>query len=206
MDKKEIKATIKKIRKYIKENDYPTVSPCIKKNDPMLRCNYNCYGYVFGFTGEQYKDINEYGVWNLGFTDQTFGLIERFGNPIVVNRLLKQDFKKFKLKLFDSYEKEKIEDGEIKFAVYGCEQDFHFVRQDADGTWSHKMGWNCVEEEFKTEPDGRLRRVFERGYKEYDLMGIYKSRLKPKAKVKEPKKEMKKINFKPKRVALEFGK
>ncbi|MBQ8844806.1 MAG: hypothetical protein IJ008_02190 [Clostridia bacterium] len=205
MNNKEIKTAIKKIRKHIKENDYPTISPCIKRNDPMLRCNYNCYGYVFGLTGEQYQDINQQGVWNLGFTDQTFGFVERFGNPNVVRYLLKNDFKKLKLKLYESNENEKLNQGEIKFALYSCEQDFHFVRQDADGTWSHKMGWNCVEEKFETE-NGKLKKYFPRGDKNYELMGIYKSRLKPKTKVKEPKKSEQKFDIRVKRPALEIGK
>lgn len=205
MDKKEIKVAIRKIRDYIKKNDYPSLSPCIKKNDPMLRCNYNCYGYIFGFTGEQYEDINNnIGIWNLGFTDQTFGLAYRFGNPYVVKILLKNDFKKLKLKLHNSNENEKIKNGEIKFAIYGCEQDFHFVRQNADGTWSHKMGWNCVEEEFKTK-NGKLEKSFERGDHDYELMGIFKSRLKPKEKLKLHEKENV-IKRNSKQIAFEMSK
>ena len=40
-----------------------------------------------------------------------------------------------------SYFEEEVPDGYYKVIFFITTKDFHWVRQDEDGTWSHKLGW-----------------------------------------------------------------
>lgn len=170
MELEERKKLLKSIRKCIKDTEYPAKSLAVADN--LLGSNdcFNCYGYLFGFTGTEYIRIYKRGLWNLGYLcDTSF----RFESKREAEEILKSDFEILKLKLVNSSEAEKLKFGELKFAMYYSDYDFHFVRQNADGTWSHKVGWERYPESLRVGENGKLEDVL-RNKPDYELVGIYK--------------------------------
>lgn len=80
----------------------------------------------------------------------------------------KEDCKVLGLQVLPTTVKEKIGANEYKIAVYVKEgDDFHFARQDSNGKWSEKDGWN-----------GNIRNIDEEDVDEYDegyeFIGVFK--------------------------------
>ena len=175
---KEKKDVYRLVHNFIRVNNYPTQSTAVLKcRDKVYNYKFNCYGYIFGFTGEQYDRFDDKYNWILGFSDEKYENITSYEDRNIVEKMLKSDFKFLKLRLNLSDEQEKIEDGEIKFALYACDKDFHFVRQNADGTWSHKRGWIQEPETLDLDRRQGLPRVLKL-HRNYELIGIYKAKMK----------------------------
>lgn len=180
---KEKKEVYSLVHNFIKINKYPTPTAAVLKcRDKVYTYKYNCYGYIFGFTGEQYDRFSDNYSWTLGFSDDKFKNAS-FEDKNLVEKMLKSDFKFLRLGLMQSYEQEKIEDGEIKFALYACDKDFHFVRQNADGTWSHKRGWKNEPEVLEIDRKKGLQKTLNL-HRKYELVGIYKARMEYEGKIK----------------------
>ena len=66
-------------------------------------------------------------------------------SPETMLKLFKQDCETLNLKVSETSLNEPLNENEYKVAVYACAcgnyKDFHFIRQDSNGNWSHKRGW-----------------------------------------------------------------
>jgi len=136
---KEQQVAIKKIQKLIKQNIYPTeFDPKIWNGDIAHRTN--CYAYA----------INAY-IPNpsCGFSFYYPGMFSKEENPYPnytrkgLIASFKKDMKNLGLILVESSLEEPLKEGEHKvlLTISSDNGDFHFLRQDRDGFWSHKMSW-----------------------------------------------------------------
>ena len=107
----------------------------------------NCYMYALGLiTPEIFASVYEYKeidnlTHNLGFmTDDLYS-----SNDLNTNLYDLQ--KDLELLGIDSYECTMLGDthhGGYKIAFFKAPFDFHFIRQNMDGTWSHKLGYSPI--------------------------------------------------------------
>ena len=106
----------------------------------------NCYAYALGL------DIPEYSIIKDAFS--TIGMMaisndhemtpeEKHYIPDVERLKMDLDFLKIKYEEADPFEL--VKDNEWLIAYYNCPftpgYDFHFVRRNKDGIWTHKCGW-----------------------------------------------------------------
>ncbi len=104
----------------------------------------NCYCYALGITAPyefvkryEYKEIDDLSH-NLGFMDDRF----RYSLDLDMNLSgLQSDLE---LLGIDSYETTMLHEPShngYKIAFFKAYDDFHFIRQNSDGSWSHKLGY-----------------------------------------------------------------
>lgn len=123
---------------------------------------FNCYIYAMRICKSFIKK-RPYGV--PGFIA---GINELKDEKDDVLRNFKADCEELGLKVVESSIDEKICSCEYKIAIYVAPgTDFHFARQDKDGTWSEKKGWNGPIKIIKTED-------VTKNYRDYEFVGIFK--------------------------------
>lgn len=120
--------------------------------DLFMRLYNNCYTYAINqpknpYTGEPYKNYSECQPFRLGGkTKEGEHDIEKFEDYI---RYAKQDLNDIGLDIVPSSYEEYVED-ERCWKVAFCwgegffDTDYHWYRQNDDGTWSHKRGINGI--------------------------------------------------------------
>lgn len=130
MDRKEKRA---RIRESIVRNKYPL------KYDPFFDSG-NCYAYAIG---SKFKDPDGYDyIYNLGNISH---IIYPPTTMLEAERAFKYDMAFLKISCRDSSFQEALSPDEWKVILFYDDYfkdsyDFHFIRQDKDGTWSYKDG------------------------------------------------------------------
>lgn len=147
---------IKLIKKSIRRNRYPIED---------WRCSYytnnNCYGYGLGaeYNENNYKifpeNEDEEYIYNLGCISGS----KPARNIKEAERNFMADMKVLDILVRKSYLEERIQNGEWKVVLFYDQEDpdsynFHFARQDVDGTWSHKEYCNGPVKRFDGNPEG----------------------------------------------------
>ena len=130
---------IKRLRKQIERNRYPQEFQVIDN------INLNCYGYALGI--DLWLELGHIYGYSLDFNNI---------NPIMAECAIQKDAKKLKLRIQKVSRKSLPipKEGQWLIALYIREDDFHCVRQDSDGEWSHKPGEEPSEKlHFKIPPD-----------------------------------------------------
>ncbi len=112
----------------------------------------NCYTYALGLPSLDYLikkycalEITDVFPFNVGFINSiSYYTIVKDKNAFL-NCFLK-DIQALNIQTYETDEQSANTHGGYKIAVYlsltnGVIQDFHFIRQNSDGTWSHKNGY-----------------------------------------------------------------
>ena len=151
---------INQVKKTIQEQPIPPMY----NPDEWKDKNFNCYLYAlracmnFDYFG--YKIAP-------GFIFKEIESKPKFDKEYVL-RYLKKDCEILGLNILPSKIDEPIGENEYKIAVYVFERrDYHFARQDSNGNWSEKDGWNkeieiLKQEEVAKNQDG------------YEFIGIFR--------------------------------
>lgn len=103
---------------------------------------FNCYAYALRICVDFKSYYNREIV--PGFL--SIGKNESYRDgPEAIVKLFKQDCQVLNLQVTETNLNEPTNENEYKVAVYACicrnYRDFHFIRQDSNGNWSHKRGW-----------------------------------------------------------------
>lgn len=161
MDYKKLK---EKIERCIEETVFPP------KYDPKKweKKMFNCYLYALDactdFREEYYECLFVPGFLSRGEKNDYRHTKEK------VLKYFIEDCKILKLNVSKTSLKEKTAEDEYKIAVYVWkDEDYHFVRQDSNGNWSEKQGWNG---EIETVKESDIRRKGRLG--EYRYIGMFK--------------------------------
>lgn len=123
--------------------------------------NCNCYCYALGITAPdifaktfEYKEIDNF-CHNIGFmTDEMHASTDLNDNLFWLQKDLE-------LLGIDYYECTMLGDthhGGYKIAFFKAPFDFHFIRQNMDGSWSHKLGYNPIIEKVEMPQERVLRK------------------------------------------------
>lgn len=95
--------------------------------------DYNCMGYALG-TFEWDEPVNFVSIYEEGYDD-----VEDVAYRCV------EEIKCYEnVRIISSIDELEIDEYMIAFRT-GCD-DFHFVRQNSDGSWTHKKGSGIIEE------------------------------------------------------------
>lgn len=142
--------TISSAEVYELYREYLKLSVKLSTNSPLFDekegkyNNCNCYCYALGITAPdifaktfEYKEIDDF-CHNIGFMTN-----EMHSSSDLDDNLywLQKDLEKLEI---DSYECTMLGDakhGGYKIAFFKSPYDFHFIRQNIDGIWSHKLGY-----------------------------------------------------------------
>ena len=161
---------IKMIKSFIKRNAYPPVAPHYQSNLVFVGGKYNSYTHIWGFDYDQISllpfdppisDVPGFSILNFENIKDKDELLER----------VRSDMDFLGVDIQDDVRDEKVENGEWRIAIYlGDKNDFHFMRENADGTWSHKIGYHHIIET-KEYPPQKLDTGVEQIY---DLIGVYR--------------------------------
>lgn len=143
--------TVEEIRKlYIR---YLYLSTKISTNNPKFKdfdmdyAGGNCYCYALGFlTPEEFnvpyhKITSKHMSHNIGFISGNITDIDS-KEEIVEIFLLDLDY--LGIKHFETDVNGKNRHGGYKVSLYNCYDDFHFSRQNKDGSWSQKIGYTST--------------------------------------------------------------
>ena len=134
----------------------------------------NCYTYALGLPSLTYLikkycelEISDVFPFNLGFMNQKSYYLNGNGINTVLNAF-KSDCDSLNIKVYETNVKADDIHGGYKIALfYYCNknnQDFHFIRQNQNGTWSDKQGYFLPP---------RLLPSFNEYYKGYDFLGTF---------------------------------
>lgn len=120
-----------------------TNNPTFHENSNKYRYT-NCYCYALGLTypklfHDMYYDIEiEDFIHNLGFISQKpfpwWDIDKELDN-------LYSDLEVLNIKFYETNIYSENKHGGYKIALYKAPSDIHFLRQNADGTWSEKQGY-----------------------------------------------------------------
>ncbi len=143
--------TVEEIRKlYIR---YLYLSTKISTNNPKFKdfdmdyAGGNCYCYALGFlTPEEFnvpyhKITSKHMSHNIGFISGNITDIDS-KEEIVEIFLLDLDY--LGIKHFETDVNGKNRHDGYKVSLYNCYDDFHFSRQNKDGSWSQKIGYTST--------------------------------------------------------------
>jgi len=126
--------SIEKLREIIYSNGFhPVYNP--EKWNGVLRKTTNCYAYaldaLYPETDEVSYLIGEFSghKYSSFFTDQK--LIDHITSDLLA----------LGLEMIPTTLKEDVPEKSYKIAICNSCSDFHFLRRDSSGKWSHKMGW-----------------------------------------------------------------
>ena len=110
-----------------------------------LNCNYEDREYLIYSPGAIYADFNGSDLFD---EDGKY-----FFDYDLFIRLIKRDCSVLSIIAFTCTYDSKVEEGSSKIALtYSkADNDFHFLRQNVDGTWSHKPGFGSVIKRIKSE-------------------------------------------------------
>lgn len=103
-------------------------------NDESIKSQYNCYAYAL--------DTQELGWIEIGFTEgKSHDNVEGYHSREILTELLFTDMENLGIEIEAIGKNERCDAGFYKIAlVVDPSKDFHFYRQNSDGTWSHKRG------------------------------------------------------------------
>lgn len=132
-------------REYLKLSVKLGTNRPVFEEDKEKYKNCNCYGYALGVGAPdmfaktfEYKEIDDF-CQNIGFmTDEV-----HYSNDLNDNLYWLQ--KDLEVLGIDSYESTMLGDihhGGYKILFFKSPHDFHFVRQNIDGSFSHKLGFS----------------------------------------------------------------
>lgn len=127
---------VKAIKEGLRRNKYPPVF----NPEKWKRDNANCYAYALNI--DVYDRKRE--VWLPGcIADEWFDGQYWTKEQLIENLKKDLDF----LEISYREDSGKLQKGEWRIAVYwlpsfcNCPSEFHFVRQDSNGSWSEKPSW-----------------------------------------------------------------
>lgn len=108
----------------------------------------NCYTYAINqpfnpYTGKKYEDYDDCQPGFLGGVAKIRGLYDATRNYKVYMGYVKKDLKHIGYDIRKSTYKEYVEEEgawKIAFCYDNINFDYHFYRQNIDGTWSHQQG------------------------------------------------------------------
>lgn len=127
-------------------NTYPlTFTP----DDSLFR---NCYAHALGCTYED-RELYTPGCIFAAFDESNTIVFEKdflyeyFLKPHLFIGLIERDCSCMGIQVNSGSFTDSIEENSSKIAVTYSrkDNDFHFLRQNADGTWSHKPGYGSIE-------------------------------------------------------------
>lgn len=157
--------TIDEIKKlYIR---YLYLSTKVSTNNPKYKdfdmdyAGGNCYCYALGFlTPEEFnipyhRIISKHMSHNIGFISGNVTDIAS-KEEIVDNFLLDLDY--LGIKHFETGVNDKNRHGGYKISFFKSPHDFHFIRQNIDGVWSHKLGYTPTIEKIEMPQERVLGR------------------------------------------------
>lgn len=124
------------------ERDFELYST--KNIDKEYRYGFNCYSYAMRFPTE-YSLCERYfhGYYVPGFlTTKTFKILD----PAVLIQLFNSDCDALGLAHSPAKVDDPLEPDSYKIEIFysRSEKDFHFLRQNDDGSWSSKRSWEAI--------------------------------------------------------------
>lgn len=126
-----------------------TNSP-VFNNDALIYKNGNCYSYaldLFNPKGISNEKL-ELGL-HIGYLSNNISAYPDLNKYLYG---LQKDLEILEIDSYGScYDKENVHNG-YKIAFFFSKNDFHFVRQNADNSWSHKIGFLNKIENFESLP------------------------------------------------------
>lgn len=132
--------------------EYLKLSVCLGTNSPVFEENLkkynhtNCYCYALGidyprlfFERYLYAEIDSF-YHELGF-------ISRCSKPYVISKKIEnlyKDLETLNIRFYETDIDSQTKHDGYKIAFYNCDNscDFHFFRQNIDGSWSEKQGYS----------------------------------------------------------------
>ena len=128
---------------------------------------FNCYAYAMRACMD-FRNIPDNmfprpGFISKGELSDHYSLTSKY-----ILKYFKKDCKALGLRALRTTLTEKLSENEYKIAVYCSEcDDFHFIRQDSNGKWSEKDGWN--------KPINIVHeKEIEKDHYNYKFLGIFK--------------------------------
>lgn len=131
----------------------------VEKKEWINYCSTNCYAYALGLDVPEHQICNY--AYEPGIINNTNNILKSCNCKLIYNDLLNylyNDFSVLGINFREIYPNEKIKSYEWKIALYtefaaSTEDieflfDFHFLRQNKNGVWYHKMGWNSSPNNF----------------------------------------------------------
>ena len=118
-----------------------TNNPVFEENKEKYT-NGNCYSYALGLSNPKFVNNNflQTGM-SIGYVG---GSLVSSNNPGKYLYGIQKDFETLEIDFYDSITGEENKHGGYKIAFYVSPEDFHFIRQNADGSWSHKVGYSKI--------------------------------------------------------------
>ena len=135
--------------------DYLKLSMKLSFNNPsfeMDKSKYpygNCYSYALGLRCPKIfaRMFDEKCIiffpYNVGLMQTSFTSHDKCELD------LESDLDSLGIKHFDVDYDEPCEHGGYKISLYESDDDFHFIRENSDGSWSHKLGFSASVEKVK---------------------------------------------------------
>ena len=127
------------LKRILKSKKYPPYSPYLADGLEEVAGKYNCYAHIWGLDKGEIEQFPENEVFDIpGFSGLEFEF------PSSEEDLVQKVFQDMDLLDVDiriSTVDEPLQADEWKIAIYYSDHDYHFMRQDRDGTWSHKVGY-----------------------------------------------------------------
>lgn len=127
------------LKRMLKSKRFPPYSPRFADGLEEVAGQYNCYAHIWGLDRDEIEQFPENEVFDIpGFSGLEFEF------PVNEEDLVQKVFQDMDLLDVDiriSSVDEPLKADEWKIAIYYSDHDFHFMRQDSDGTWSHKVGY-----------------------------------------------------------------
>lgn len=144
MDKKEV---MDLYRKYLYlESRISTNNLSFKTDKDKYKCG-NCYCYALGFTTPDiFNDVfvkfdDKMIGHNIGFVSDT---VIDVSNSHDLMFGFENDMAYLGIKCYDSEIDKPNSHNGYKVSLYRGFDDFHFTRQNSDGSWSHKVGYEPI--------------------------------------------------------------
>lgn len=118
-----------------------TNKPVFEENQKKYT-NGNCYSYALGLSNpDGVSNVIMQTGMNIGYVG---GSLVTSNDPEKYLYGIQKDFETLEVDFYDSAIGEENKHGGYKIAFYVSPKDFHFIRQNIDGSWSHKVGYSKV--------------------------------------------------------------
>lgn len=115
----------------------------------------NCYSYALGLPTPFLIWFSMVFNCDYGFSAKPGFSVDKeyysWRNTEALITGLYQDCDSLGIEVYDSSLEEQNSHGGYKIALYNGNADFHFMRQDDDGLWSHKLGYRAPVKRVKPE-------------------------------------------------------
>lgn len=140
--------------------DYIKLSMKVSFNNPSFESdiksypNGNCYCYALGFntpriiSSKYFESCSRTLRHNVGFISG----LPCYNNKKDIINALEGDLSSLGIDFYDTSYDSENKYGGYKIALYKSYYDFHFLRQNSDGTWSDKKGYSNRIERYDTLP------------------------------------------------------